>query len=166
MRKQLLSQHEPISVLIGAVRRRIKQAVAARVRHHGLTSQQFLVMITIHERGGGSLGEIAAHIRMDQPTASRIVTTLMKRNLVRIGDDPTDRRRARLFLAPAGTALAAELYAIAKEIRTATEAGFDAQERDTLRKLLHAVMANLDRYERERGGAEPPAPLPPRRNSV
>ncbi len=158
MPKQLLSQHEPIGILIGAVRRRIKQVVAAQVRHHGLTPQQFLVMVAVHERGGGSLGEIASHIRMDQPTASRIVTALMKRSLVRIDEDPGDRRRARIFLTPGGKTLAKELHTVAKEIRAASEAGFDAEERDALRSLLHAVIANIDRYERERRGGGGPLP--------
>jgi DNA-binding MarR family transcriptional regulator len=160
MSRQLLSQHEPIGILVGAVYRRIKRVAAVQVRRHGMTSQQALVLVAVHEREGASLGEIAARIRMDQPTASRIVTALMKRRLVRIDPDPDDRRRARLCLAPGGRKLSGELYAVANEIRAAGEAGFSMGDQRTLRRLLHRVIANIDRYEREKrrgpGTAGPP----------
>jgi DNA-binding MarR family transcriptional regulator len=165
MSRQLLSQHEPLGILVGAVYRRIKRMVAAQVRRHGLTSQQTLVLVAVLEREGGSLGEIAARIRMDQPTASRIVTALVKRRLVRIDADPGDRRRARLFLAPDGRKLAGGLYAVAKEIRAASEAGFSARERGTLRRLLHEVLANIDRYEREQRGGRRVSAGPPKDRS-
>ena len=41
--------------------------------------------MAIAEHPGCSLGELAAHMRMDVPTASRAVFTLMKRNLVEVG---------------------------------------------------------------------------------
>jgi len=150
-----LSQHEPVGILVGGVYRRIKQVASGRVRHLGLTSQQSLVVVAVFECGGGSLGEIAARIRMDQPTASRIVTTLLKRNLVRADADPSDRRRARLMLTARGTKVAKKLHDLAREVRAATEAGFSAAERATLRGLLHRVIANLDRYERKRSGRRP-----------
>lgn len=152
MSRQLLSQQEPVGILLGAAYRRIKQVVSARVRRHGLTSQQTLVLVAVRECAGGSLGGIAARIRMDQPTASRIVMTLTKRKLVRVEEDPGDRRRARIFLTPQGRKLARELQAVAKEIRAASEAGFTAGEQRTLRRLLHGVIANIERYERERPG--------------
>ena len=62
---------EPVGLLIGAVRRRIKQALASHARRYHLTTQQFWVLVAIYEHPGFSLGELAAHLRMDKPTASR-----------------------------------------------------------------------------------------------
>ena len=93
---------EPIGLLIGAVRRRIKQAVWSRLRGYRLSTQQFWVMVALHEHPGFSLGQLAAHLRMDNPTASRVISTLLNRKLVEIRGDAEDRRRARLHLRPPG----------------------------------------------------------------
>ena len=46
---------EPIGLLIGAVRRRIRQAVGSHVRRYHLTTQQFWVLVAIYEHPGFSL---------------------------------------------------------------------------------------------------------------
>lgn len=148
MSKHIMAQQEPVGILVGAVRRRIKQIVAARVSRYGLTPQQFLVLVAAYEHEGCSLGEIAGHVRMDQPTASRVIAALARRKRVRIEADPGDRRRGRLVLTAGGRALARKLYPIALEIRSAAETGLDASERETLRALLAKVMANIERYDR------------------
>jgi len=51
---------EPVGLLIAAARRRMKRAVQDRVAPHGLTPQQFWVLVNIDEAEGPSLGEIAA----------------------------------------------------------------------------------------------------------
>lgn len=147
MSKHISAQQEPIGILVGAVRRRIKQIVAARVSRYGLTPQQFLVLVAAYEHEGCSLGEITGHVRMDQPTASRVIAALARRKRVRIEADPGDRRRGRLFLTAGGRALARKLHPIALEIRSAAETGLDTSERDTLRALLAKVIANIERYD-------------------
>ena len=55
---------EPVGLLIAAARRRMKRAVQDRVAPHGLTPQQFWVLVNIDEAEGPSLGEIAARLRL------------------------------------------------------------------------------------------------------
>lgn len=148
MSKHILVQQEPIGILVGAVRRRIKQIVAARVSRYGLTPRQFFVLVAVYEHEGCSLGEITGYVRMDQPSASRVIAALARRKRVRIEADPGDRRRGRLFLTAVGRALARKLHPIALDIRSAAETGLDSSERDTLRALLAKVIANIDRYDR------------------
>ncbi len=138
---------EHIDLLIGAVRRRIKQAVGSRVRRYALTTQQFWVLVAIYEHPGLSLGELAAHIRIDTPTASRVVFTLMQRDLVEARGDAADRRRARLHLRPPGTALASDLHALARNVRAAVVQGLSAAEQTALRQALRKVIANMDRLQ-------------------
>jgi DNA-binding MarR family transcriptional regulator len=147
MSKHVSGQREPIGILVAAVRRRIRQIVAARVSRYGLTPQQFLVLVAAYEHEGCSLGEITGHVWMDQPTASRVIAALARRKRVRVEADPGDRRRGRLFLTPGGRALARKLHPVALEIRSAAETGLDSSERDTLRALLAKVIANIERYD-------------------
>jgi len=138
---------EPIGLLVAAVRRRIKQAVGNRVRRYHLTSQQFWMVVAIAEHPGFSLGELAARVRMDVPTASRVVATLSQRKLVQIRGDVADRRRACLHLRPAGAALASELHGLAAAVRAAVVHGLSPAEQSTVRAGLRKIIDNMDRFQ-------------------
>jgi DNA-binding MarR family transcriptional regulator len=146
---------EPIGLLIGAVRRRIKQAVGSRVRRYRLTTQQFWVLVAISEHPGLSIGELAGRLRMDNPTASRLVFTLLNRKLVEVRDDTEDRRRARLYLRASGLALAEELREVAAGVRAAAVQGLRSSEQAALRTSLRKIISNMDRFQ---NGATPETP--------
>lgn len=139
-----VSDTEPVGLLIGAARRRMKRAVTDRVRPHGLTAQQFWALVNIDEVDGASLGEIAERMRMDAPTASRAVTRLLRRKLVKAEGDRGDRRRLRLRLTPAGQARMPPLRVLAAELRGAAVHGLSGDEEAALRALLRKVISNLD----------------------
>ena len=152
-----MSEQEPVGLLIGAARRRIKQAVGHRLRGHGLTPQQFWVLINVSEREGLALRDLAERLRLDHPTTSRIVSLLRRRRLMRMGGHPGDRRRCRLGLTPRGRELVDQLRPLAREVREAVVQGMSAADQDRLRRLLRQVMANMERF----GSA---APAPPEEN--
>ncbi len=138
---------EPIGLLIGAVRRGLRQAVESRVRRYHLTSQQFWVLVTVHEHPGFSLGELASHLRMDLPTASRIVFALSKRKLVRVKGHATDRRRACLHVGPSGAPLETELLDLAATVRAALLEQLSPSQQAALRASLRQIIANMDRFQ-------------------
>ena len=135
--------------LIGVARRRIKQVVGRRLLHHRLSPQQFWVLVNLGECPDISLCELAQRLHMDDPTASRVVGALTLRRLARIQPHPTDRRRRRLGLTPAGAALARTVAPIAEEVRLAVDAGFTPGERECLRSLLRRVIENVERLDRD-----------------
>lgn len=131
-------------MLIGAARRRLKQAVTLRLRDHGLTSLQFWAVVNIDELGAPSLVELAGRLRLDAPAMSRTVTGLLERRLVRAEGDRADRRRVRLSLTPAARKLLPALRVLAAELRGATVHGLTATEEEMLRALLRKVISSLD----------------------
>src|SRR5689334_4931395 len=131
-------------MLIAAARRRMKRVVEDRVRPHGLTPQQFWLLVNIDEADGPSLGEMAQRLRMDAPSASRAVAQLLKIKLVKTQGDRGDRRRLRLRLTPAGKAKIGDLRALAAKLRGATVHGLTRDEEETLRVLLRKIVANFD----------------------
>lgn len=137
---------EPVGLLIGAARRKLRRLVAERVAPYGLSPQQFSALITIDEADGPSLGEIAGRLRMDAPTASRAVTQLLQKKLVAAEGDRGDRRRLRLRLTASGRAKIGPLRALWAELRGAGVHGLNREEEEMLRQLLHKVIANLDRF--------------------
>jgi DNA-binding MarR family transcriptional regulator len=154
MSRQLLSEQEPVGLLIGAARRRIKQAVGHRLRGQGLTPQQFWVLVNVREREGLALHELAERLHLDQPTTSRIVALLRRRRLVRMGGHPGDRRRCCLGLTAPGATLIERLHPLAHEVREAVVHGMSAADQGRFRRLLRQVMANMERFESA-------APAPP-----
>jgi MarR family transcriptional regulator for hemolysin len=138
---------EPIGLLIGAVRRRIRQAVGSQVRPYHLTTQQFWVLVAIYEHPGFSLRQLAAHLRMDEPTASRVVAALMKQKLVQIKGDAADRRRACIYLRAPGAELGRELRTLAATVRAAVVQGLSTTEQAALRGSLRKIIANMDRLQ-------------------
>jgi DNA-binding MarR family transcriptional regulator len=138
---------EHIGLLIGAARQRIKQAVGSHARRYDLTTQQFWILVAIYEHPGFSLGELAAHLRMDSPTASRVVFALINRKLVEVRGDAADRRRARLHLRAPGAALAKDLHELATAVRAAVVQGLSSSEQTALRASLRKIIANMGRFQ-------------------
>ena len=139
-----------MGILLAAVRRRIRQVVRAEAGGHRLSPQQFWSLVGIDEAGPLSLGALADRLRMDQPTASRVVAALTKRKLIRMTEDPADRRRLVLDTTREGAELAARLRPIARDLREALVAGFTPAEVAALRGALLKIVENLDRFEARR----------------
>lgn len=139
----MLQMQEYPGLLIAVARRRIKQAVLVRAAPHGLSTQQFWVLVHLHERAGLSQRDLATRMDIDAPTASRVLGALIARRLVRAEDDPDDRRRSRLRLTATGRELARTLAGDAAEIRRGAVAGMTSPEVDALRRGLRKVIDNM-----------------------
>ncbi len=150
----MLSRQEYPGLLIAVARRRIKQAVLARAAPHGLSTQQFWVLVHLQERAGLSQRELAARMDVDAPTVSRVLAALITRGLVRAEEDPEDRRRTRLRLTPAGRDLGRTLATDAAEIRRGVVAGMSGPEVDALRAGLRKVIDNVGRLSAAPGERE------------
>jgi DNA-binding MarR family transcriptional regulator len=145
-----ITRLEPIGLLIGAMRRRIKQVTATVAKEHRLSPQQFWILIAV-ARGEGrqSLRQLAEERRMDVPTACRVVDALVKRGLVRSEADPGDRRRTRLALTRPGELLAGKLLSVADGIRATVEGPLSPKEREAVVAGLRKMLSNLDRQVAE-----------------
>ncbi len=143
----MLRTQEYPGLLIAIARRRIKQAVLARAARHGLSVQQFWLLVALHDRPGVSQAALADRMDVDAPTASRVLAALSRRRLVRAEQDPEDRRRARLYLTRGGEESARELVQVANEIRSALVDGMTPAEVDALRRGLLKVISNVERLD-------------------
>lgn len=138
---------EYLGLLIAVARRRLKQAVMARVARRHLSVQQFWMLVALSEHPGVSQSWIAERLHADAPTVSRTLSALVERRLVRVELDPSDRRRTRLSLSAAGRRLADELGPLAAEIRGVVIEGMTPGEIAAVRDGLLRVIANLERFE-------------------
>lgn len=145
-----MQEHPPLPTLghlIGAARRRIKQALWAQLQPLGLTPQQFWVLRVVDESGGVSLHELAVQVWMDDPTASRVVKALVERQLLESLPDPDHGRRRLIRLGERGRHLRPSLVALGKAFRAQIELGVTPQAQARIRKDLEQVIANMDALE-------------------
>jgi MarR family transcriptional regulator for hemolysin len=145
-------------LLIAAARRRIKQAVLARIADRQLTVQQFWTIVALDEHPGSSQSEIAARVRSDAPAVSRALASLLERGLVRADPDPADRRRTCVVLTAAGKRLARQLAPVAREIRDAVVQGMTPAEVASLTAALQRIVDNLDRLAERTSAREARTP--------
>jgi len=136
---------EPIGLLAGALRRRIRELVTARVARHRLTAQQFWMLVAVSELSAPKLADLAGRQRMDMPTASRVMKVLADRGLVRDEGAPEDRRRSCFTLTARGRALAARLLPVAAEVRGAVTDALTPAEARAVRRGLRKAIDHLDR---------------------
>jgi DNA-binding MarR family transcriptional regulator len=71
-------------------------------RGPGFSVPEFRSLAFLNRTPGASLGELAEHIGIEAPTASKLVETLVQRGLVKRQEDPRDRRRMSLTILPKG----------------------------------------------------------------
>ncbi len=143
-------EQQQVGILVADIRRRIRQVVHAEARGHRLAPQQFWVLLAVAEAGPLSLGALSDRLPIDPPTASRVVASLTRRRLVRMAEDPQDRRRLLIAPTAEGAELAARLRPLARDVREAVIAGFTPSELAALRASLRRILENLDRFEARR----------------
>jgi DNA-binding MarR family transcriptional regulator len=68
----------------------------------GLSREGWRVLLLLSQGGGRSMGEIAEHAAIPNPTATRMVGRLVAHSLAVRRNDPNDRRRVLVHLAPRG----------------------------------------------------------------
>ncbi len=135
--------------VITAVKSRMRQVAWRRLAPHGLSPQQYQLLMAVAEQDGRCHGDLARCTWMDKPTATRTLRTLQDRGLIRAEADPAHRRRILFHLEPGAEALIKELHGFRQFMREGMEQGLGVEERGHLRGLLASVMDNLDRMEAE-----------------
>lgn len=142
---QPLSWQGSLSLLIASTRRKLKQLYLRRLSAYALTPAQMSTLFCLEEEGELCLGRLAVHARTDEPTASRVVTRLVRTGRVRMKVDVQDRRRTRLALTPAGRALVKRLRPLAAQVEAELLAELTGAEHRALTSGLRKVAANVER---------------------
>ncbi len=146
---------------MAAVRHAIRAVVLSQAAPLGLSVREFWFLVGIAETPGCSQAELAARLRVDEPTISRGIRSLAVRGWVRAERGASDRRRVRVDLTPSGRALARRLVPVARDVRAAVEAPLAPEEREATRAALAKIIGHLQDLART-----PPRPAARRRTSA
>ncbi|WP_064745507.1 MarR family winged helix-turn-helix transcriptional regulator [Pseudonocardia acaciae] len=75
----------------------------------GLSREGWRVLLLLSRGGGRSMGEIAEHAAVPNPTATRVVDRLVAQSFAFRRNDPADRRRVLVHLSPNGREVVARI---------------------------------------------------------
>jgi DNA-binding MarR family transcriptional regulator len=102
--------------LVLAAQREGNRALIRELAPLGLTPSQFEIILVLDEYGPLTLKELGNLIVCETASPSRIIETLVKRDIVERGVVERDRRAISLQLTPSGKRLVPELRAIDQAI--------------------------------------------------
>jgi DNA-binding MarR family transcriptional regulator len=120
---------------------RLARRLRAERLDEGLTPTQLAVLGTLDRHGPMTLGELAAHEKVQPPSMTRTTAILEERGLLTRAAQEVDRRQVRIAIGDAGLALLRE----DRKRRDAWLAGRFDQLTSDERSLLHQVAPLLDR---------------------
>lgn len=92
-----------LRLAVARTARRLRQESGA-----GLSPTLIAALATIERHGPLTPSELAAHERVQRPSATRVLIRLEEEGLVTRAADPSDRRSSRIAVTAAGAALLAE----------------------------------------------------------
>lgn len=88
--------------LLDRADRAVDAALNPVTAQEGLSREGWRVLLLLSRGGGRSMGEIAEHAAVPNPTATRVVDRLVAQALAFRRNDPQDRRRVLVHLSPNG----------------------------------------------------------------
>ncbi|MGQ0479943.1 MAG: MarR family transcriptional regulator [Pseudonocardia sp.] len=95
---------EPESVveILDRADRAVDAVLTPVTSREGLSREAWRVLLLLSRSGGRSMGEIAEHAAIPNPTATRVIDRLVAHSLAYRRSDPGDRRRVLVHLASGG----------------------------------------------------------------
>lgn len=126
----------------------VAKAARADIQHalaeHDLGTSDYGVLVALGDFGALSQQQLADRLDADKSHIVRLIDQLEHRGLVARTPDPTDRRRHRIELTPAGEMLLRDVAPGVERIDAEHLGAVSAAERRTLATLLQRVLASQD----------------------
>lgn len=121
------------------------QPFAQLARHHGLLRDEFTVLGILSDYGDMSANVICAMSGRPKNSISRGVIRLTERKLISGRENPDDKRRTILTVAPEGRSLYTEALSLFDSRDGEIFGGLNARELDQLDTLLAKILARWHR---------------------
>lgn len=116
---------------------------AARLARIGLHPGQDVFLSALWAQDGLTHSQLAARLRIEQPTVSKMLERLERVGLVRRERDPQDGRVSRVFLTPEGRAVRSEVLACWADLDARMTRRLTAEQVVALRETLRLMREDL-----------------------
>jgi DNA-binding MarR family transcriptional regulator len=135
------------SYLLDRTARKVKQYAQRRFNAHNydITVDQWLIIKHLKERNDLNQSQLAEITGKDNPTLTRIIDLLCKKELTERRPHPTDRRCFTVHLTPQGEKRVAEWSPKMAEIRMKAWENLTEDDYKTLKRILDTIYSNLDK---------------------
>jgi MarR family transcriptional regulator, transcriptional regulator for hemolysin len=134
---------EPLGRQLVFTAKAMREAFEATLTAAGGSLGTWVVLNALSEVGGMSQAALATYVHLEGATITHHVDRLENAGLVRRDLDPGDRRVRRLALTEAGTELHGRLLEAVIALQRQVLAGLEPAERETIRRALDTIQANL-----------------------
>jgi DNA-binding MarR family transcriptional regulator len=121
--------------------RHVTQFYDQHLASAGLRTTQFSILGKLRRLGPMSINALARELVMDRTTLGRTMLPLERDGLIRLEDDPQDRRSKRLAITEAGTLRLRKAAGLWLEAQNEFERRFGADRAAGLRALLGDVVS-------------------------
>jgi MarR family transcriptional regulator, transcriptional regulator for hemolysin len=132
-----------LGFLVNDVSRLLREEFNRRVRGHGLTRAQWLLLYHVARQPGASQSELAATLQVEKITVSRQAARLERAGWLRRDDHAQDNRAYRLHLTPRATRIIAQLATVSERLREDAMTGLSATRGAALIDDLLHIKSNL-----------------------
>ena len=125
-----------LGYLLGQANHALYKDFDSHVRAAGLSTIEWRVLATLHDRPPLTVSQLAQEVPAKQPTVTKLVQRMAGQGWVTLLADPADQRRTLVTATPAGKRLVRPLLQKARSHEAAMLQALPATERTALKKLL------------------------------
>jgi DNA-binding MarR family transcriptional regulator len=134
---------ESVNYQLIQVMKEHRQRAEEALSQLGLHVSQELVLFVLWREEGLSQSELAARLRVELPTLTKMVQRIERAGLLMRQADTQDTRVSRVYLTEKGRALYVPALTIWHDLETRTLHGMTEIEQALLRRLLQQMVSNL-----------------------
>lgn len=132
-----------VSFLLASLVRARRLWFREMLRPHGVTPQQYAILVRLQEQDGLSIIELSERLFADATTLSRTVSRMESHGLVTRVRCEDDRRTCRVALTDASRALVEEMHPALQEAERSMLRGVAPEEVAALERTLRAMLHNV-----------------------
>jgi MarR family transcriptional regulator, organic hydroperoxide resistance regulator len=133
-----------ITWLLHRAAQRMRAATGEVAEKHGLTMREYIVLSALDKTPGLTQGELGRALGLDKTTLMSQLDRLERTGLVVRHNDPRDRRLRIPVITDDGEALRAKVADACDTVETSALTGLDPDEVQSLRRMLIAVIGDVD----------------------
>lgn len=130
---------EYICFKVGAAARKIQRYYNSRLSEHGITIGQSFILLSLNERDGQNVKELAEKLAIDSSAITGLVDRLEKEDLVERRADERDRRALRIHLTEKSAKLVSVMETQADQFNDGMKEGLSKSDLAALTKFFRLV---------------------------
>ncbi|WP_236570646.1 MarR family winged helix-turn-helix transcriptional regulator [Paenibacillus sp. An7] len=138
-----------LGFMLGVAYRRSVHLMNQLLKQYEITTEQWSVLFHIYSHEGLNQREIAARAYKDQPTTTRIIDMLEKKNLVVRKPNPADRRAYELFLTDEGAHLCRLILPIEEKLNSDFAEIIPEEDMKVFLRVLNEYHTHVQKQQEE-----------------